>query len=61
MKVLMVDVDGVLVHGRPADGLPYATYLERDLAHPALAPVKAWYDAHVPGDYRAPFWEKHGR
>jgi putative hydrolase of the HAD superfamily len=27
----MVDVDGVLVHGRPADGLPYATYLERDL------------------------------
>lgn len=31
MKVLMVDVDGVLVHGRPADGLPYATYLERDL------------------------------
>ncbi|TCB34464.1 HAD family phosphatase, partial [Rhizobium leguminosarum bv. viciae] len=22
MKVLMVDVDGVLIHGRPADGLP---------------------------------------
>ncbi|EJC82121.1 LOW QUALITY PROTEIN: haloacid dehalogenase superfamily enzyme, subfamily IA [Rhizobium leguminosarum bv. trifolii WSM2297] len=31
MKVLMVDVDGVLVHGRPADGLPLFTYLERDL------------------------------
>ncbi|KAA0699181.1 HAD family hydrolase [Neorhizobium sp. P12A] len=31
MKALMVDVDGVLVHGRPADGLPYFTYLERDL------------------------------
>ena len=22
--------------------------LERDLAHPALAPVKAWFDAHIP-------------
>ncbi|MGR9277564.1 HAD family hydrolase [Rhizobium leguminosarum] len=31
MKVLMVDVDGVLIHGRPADGLPLFTYLERDL------------------------------
>ncbi|KAB1089160.1 HAD-IA family hydrolase [Neorhizobium galegae] len=31
MKILMVDVDGVLVHGRPADGLPFATDLERDL------------------------------
>lgn len=24
------------------------TYLERNLAHPAVAPVKAWFDAHVP-------------
>jgi hypothetical protein len=31
-------------------------YLERDLAHPALAPVKAWFDAHVPADKRAAFW-----
>lgn len=31
MRVLMVDVDGVLVHGRPTDGLPLFTYLERDL------------------------------
>ncbi|MGO6682784.1 HAD-IA family hydrolase [Rhizobium leguminosarum] len=31
MKVLMVDVDGVLIHGRPVDGLPHFTYLERDL------------------------------
>jgi aminoglycoside/choline kinase family phosphotransferase len=23
-------------------------YLQRSLAHPALAPLKAWYDAHVP-------------
>lgn len=31
MPVLMVDVDGVLVHGRPQDGLPFGTFLERDL------------------------------
>ncbi|HEU5017438.1 MAG TPA: tRNA (adenosine(37)-N6)-threonylcarbamoyltransferase complex ATPase subunit type 1 TsaE [Pseudolabrys sp.] len=24
------------------------SYLQRSLAHPALAPLKAWYDAHVP-------------
>lgn len=38
MKVLMVDVDGVLIHGRPADGLPLFTYLERDLG---LRPAKS--------------------
>ncbi|URW76305.1 phosphotransferase [Sphingomonas donggukensis] len=27
-------------------------YLNRDLAHPALAPVKAWFDAHLPMDLR---------
>lgn len=27
-------------------------YLERDLAHPALAPVKAWFDANVPPELR---------
>jgi aminoglycoside/choline kinase family phosphotransferase len=32
------------------------TYLERDLAHPALAPVKAWFDAHVPTAKRAAYW-----
>ncbi|QJU60845.1 phosphotransferase [Sphingomonas sp. AP4-R1] len=32
-------------------------YLERDLAHPALAPVKAWFDAAVPAEKRAVFWE----
>jgi N-acetylmuramate 1-kinase len=26
--------------------------LERDLAHPALAPVKAWFDANIPTDKR---------
>ncbi|HTI31417.1 MAG TPA: phosphotransferase [Sphingomonas sp.] len=27
-------------------------YLNRDLAHPALAPVAAWFDAHIPSDKR---------
>ncbi len=27
-------------------------YLERDLAHPALAPVKAWFDANIPPEKR---------
>ena len=31
-------------------------YLERNLAHPALAPVRAWFDAHVPADKRAAAW-----
>ncbi|MFT3967919.1 MAG: phosphotransferase [Sphingobium sp.] len=26
--------------------------LERDLAHPALAPVKAWFDANIPATHR---------
>ena len=32
-------------------------YLERDLAHPALAPVQAWFDAHVPPAARAAHWQ----
>jgi len=35
------------------------TYLERDLQHPALAPVKAWFDAHVPLEKRAVYWTEH--
>jgi aminoglycoside/choline kinase family phosphotransferase len=31
-------------------------YLERDLAHPALAPVAAWFAANVPAPARAAFW-----
>ena len=27
-------------------------YLERDLAHPALAPVRAWFDATLPAELR---------
>jgi len=30
--------------------------LERDLAHPALAPVEAWFDANVPANARAAAW-----
>lgn len=31
IKAIMVDVDGVLVHGRPADGKPWAASIEADL------------------------------
>ena len=34
-------------------------YLERDLAHPALAPVKAWFDANVPVEKRAHYWREY--
>jgi aminoglycoside/choline kinase family phosphotransferase len=30
--------------------------LERNLAHPALQPVRAWFDANVPPDKRAAAW-----
>ena len=32
--------------------------LERDLAHPALAPVRKWFDDNVPQEKRAAIWEK---
>jgi aminoglycoside/choline kinase family phosphotransferase len=32
-------------------------YLERDLEHPALAPVKEWFDRNVPAGQRAAAWE----
>jgi hypothetical protein len=41
--------------GKPRylDYLPRVwAYLERDLQQPALAPVKAWFDAHIPADRR---------
>ena len=31
--------------------------LERDLAHPALGPVSAWFDANVPAESRAAAWQ----
>jgi aminoglycoside/choline kinase family phosphotransferase len=33
-------------------------YLERNLAHPALAPVRAWFDAEVPQAKRAAAWRE---
>ncbi|HEX8192926.1 MAG TPA: phosphotransferase [Allosphingosinicella sp.] len=33
--------------------------LERNLAHPALAPVRAWFDAHVAPDKRAAAWAEY--
>jgi aminoglycoside/choline kinase family phosphotransferase len=52
---------GVFVRLRDRDGragyverLPRVwRYLERNLAHPALAPVRAWFDANVPPHLRA--------
>lgn len=46
MKILMVDVDGVLVHGRPSDGLPLFTYLERDLGLPLDVLQQAFFKTH---------------
>jgi aminoglycoside/choline kinase family phosphotransferase len=31
-------------------------YLERNLAHPALGPVRAWFDSNVPSEKRAAAW-----
>ncbi|MFM2302330.1 MAG: hypothetical protein RLZZ84_2066 [Pseudomonadota bacterium] len=52
---------GIFVRLWKRDGKPrYLDYiprvwsaLERDLAHPALAPVKAWFDANIPAELRA--------
>lgn len=56
-----VKILGVFVRLRDRDGragyverLPRVwAYLDRNFAHPALAPVKAWFDAHVPQERRA--------
>ena len=34
-------------------------YLERNLKHPALAPVRDWFDHSIPTDKRAPAWEAY--
>lgn len=57
---------GVFTRLWKRDGKPHYTafqprmwgLLERDLAHPALAPVKAWFDANVPAEKRACIWLK---
>lgn len=33
-------------------------YLERNLAHPALAPVREWFDRNVPEEKRAAVWRQ---
>ncbi|MFN3591316.1 MAG: aminoglycoside phosphotransferase family protein, partial [Thermaurantiacus sp.] len=56
-----VKILGVFVRLRDRDGrtgyverLPLVWhYLERNFAHASLAPVKAWFDAHVPEDRRS--------
>jgi len=34
--------------------------LQRDLAHPALVPVRQWFDANVPAEKRAEAWLERG-
>ncbi|MFN3457213.1 MAG: aminoglycoside phosphotransferase family protein [Novosphingobium sp.] len=54
---------GIFVRLWKRDGKPrYLDYiprvwalLERDLAHPALGPVAAWFDANIPAELRAAF------
>lgn len=46
MKILMVDVDGVLVHGRPSDGLHLFTDLERDLGLSRDLIQKEFFQTH---------------
>ncbi len=55
---------GVFTRLWKRDGKPHYTgfqprmwgLLERDLEHPALAPVRAWFDRNVPADKRAAAW-----
>lgn len=59
---------GVFVRLWKRDGKPhYRSFqprmwglLERDLAHAALAPVRAWFDENVPAAKRAAAWEEFG-
>lgn len=58
-----VKILGVFVRLRDRDGrtgyverLPRVwSYLDRNFAHPALAPVRAWFDANVPAHLREPW------
>ena len=34
------------------------SYLERNLAHPALEPVRRWFDSQIPAAKRAAAWDK---
>lgn len=56
---------GVFTRLWKRDGKPYYRQyqprmwglLERDLAHPSLGVLKAWFDANVPAEARASAWE----
>jgi N-acetylmuramate 1-kinase len=58
---------GVFVRLWTRDGKPhYRSFqarmwglLERDLAHPELAPVRAWFDANIPAEARAAAWVEY--
>ncbi len=58
---------GVFVRLWKRDGKPhYRSFqprmwglLERDLAHPGLADIRAWFDRHVPAEKRAAAWEAY--
>ncbi|HLL58506.1 MAG TPA: phosphotransferase [Allosphingosinicella sp.] len=57
---------GVFTRLWKRDGKPHYTsfqprmwgLLERDLQHPALAPVRDWFDRHVPQEKRAAAWQE---
>ncbi len=46
IRALMLDVDGVLLRGRPADGLPWAAQLEPDLGVSPEALHQAFFAPH---------------
>jgi putative hydrolase of the HAD superfamily len=46
MRTIMLDVDGVLVRGRPADGLHFSTDLENDLGVAFAALQLAFFKPH---------------
>lgn len=48
LAALMMDVDGVLVTGRPADGLPWATGLRDDLGLDPAELHRAFFAPHWP-------------
>ena len=64
-----VKIVGIFVRLWKRDGKPrYLDYiprvwalLERDLAHPALAPVARWFDTHIPAALRDPAGPLGGR
>lgn len=46
IKALMLDVDGVLINGRPEDGLHWSTSLEQDLGLPPNDLHREFFAAH---------------